>query len=377
MMDKRIGVVFVGCTHPHIFPRIELLRQEADVDILGCYDPDAHLASVLERDYGLKACPTAEAAFDQPGANFAIIEGWDPDNPGYVKLAAEREQAILLEKPGAPNLPAMREVIDTVRAANVPFQVGYMLRYSSAIAHARRILAEGVLGPVTLARFHAATPVGGSREIWQSLPGDLGGLCYTDACHMIDLMIDLLGVPRSVKGMMLKLPPGPHVTAHGFKQDTLSGLGVTTTMPLGGLVHEDVGAAVFDYGDKLASFDITAWEAHPWVEAWTIELYGADGTLFVGIQPARYTLYVRNANHGYSEGWHRWESFAASTVGNSLLVDENYSGEMRHMLDRVRRWDTDGNPRAWHDAEAVVTVLDAFYRSNAEQPPVSIAVRSL
>jgi predicted dehydrogenase len=119
-----IRAAFVGCTHPHIFPRIQLLNA-AGVEIVGCYDPDAHLAAVLERDYGLKAYPTPDALLDQDGVNFVIIEGWDPDNPPYVDKALERGQAILLEKPGAPNLPAMRAMIDKVRAANVPFQVGY------------------------------------------------------------------------------------------------------------------------------------------------------------------------------------------------------------------------------------------------------------
>src|SRR5688572_1417652 len=193
-MSKTIGVAFVGCTHPHIFPRVELLSRESDVWLAGCYDPDARLMEVLERDHGLKAYATPEALLDQPGVNFVIIEGWEPDNPHYVELAAERGQAILLEKPAAANLHEIRRVVDTVRGKPIPFQVGYMLRFSSGIRHARHILESGVLGPVVQARFHAATPVGGSAEIWQSIPGDLGGLMYTDACHIIHLMTYLLGM---------------------------------------------------------------------------------------------------------------------------------------------------------------------------------------
>jgi len=374
-MPDKIGVAFVGCTHPHIFPRLELLSRESDVWFAGCYDPDPNLMMVLERDYGLKAYATPEQLLDQPGVNFVIIEGWEPDNPRYVEMAAVRGQAILLEKPGAPNLPEMRRVIDSVRGKNIPFQVGYMLRFSSGVRHARRILEEGVLGPVTLARFHAATPVGGSKEIWQSIPGDLGGLMYTDACHIIHLMTYILGKPERVQSMVLKLPAGQHVTAHGFKPDTLSGLGQTVQMPLGGLVHEDAGAAIFDYGDKLVTLDMTGWEAHPWVEAWAIELYGADGTLLVGIQPPRYKLYVRNPNHGYEAGWHRWESLDASSVGNSLTVDENYTGEIVHMLKRVRAWDTN-NADYLTEAETVVTVLDAMYRSNRDGAAVTIEMRA-
>src|ERR1044071_3410160 len=134
-MPDRIGVAFVGCTHPHIFPRIDLLKPEADVDLIGCYDPDSNLTAALEQNYGLKAYATPEELLDVPGVNFAIIEGWDPHNPRYVKMAADRGQAILLEKPGAPHLAGIHEVIDTIRGVDVPFQVGYMLRFGSAVNH--------------------------------------------------------------------------------------------------------------------------------------------------------------------------------------------------------------------------------------------------
>lgn len=374
-MPEKIRVAFVGCTHPHIFPRIELLRAVDDVEMVGCYDPDSHLTAELERQHGLKAYESPQMLLDEPGVNLVIIEGWEPDNIAYVRMALARNQAILLEKPGAPNLPTMRAMIDEVRGKNVPFQVGYMLRFSSAVRHARRILGEGVLGPITLARFHAATPVGGSREIWQSVPDDLGGLMYTDACHIVDLIIYLLGIPQSVTGKILRLPEGETVIAHGFKRDTLSGLGETVEMPIGGLVHEDVGAAVFDFGGLLATLDMTGWEAHPWVEAWRIELYGANGTLHIGLQPPWYKLYVRNARAGYEPGWHNWDGFGVTGVGNSLLVDENYTLEIHHMLDRVRRWDTD-NTSWFAEAEGVITLLTAIHDSDRGGCSVKVEMRS-
>jgi predicted dehydrogenase len=110
------------------------------------------------------------------------------------------------------------------------------------------------------------------------------------------------------------------------------------------------------------------------VEAWTIELYGTDATLYVGIQPSRYKLYIRNPKPGFEIGWHSWESLDSSTVGNSLVVDENYTGEAQHMLRRVRAWDTD-NTSSLREAEAVITVLDAMYRSHNEGKRVSVETR--
>ncbi len=368
-MPDKIGVAFVGCTHPHIFARLQLLSAESDVALVGCYDPDEHLVAALHDQYGLRPYASPQELLDQPGVRLVVVEGWDPANPVYVREAVKRQQAVLLEKPGAPNLAEMRALVGDVRGQLVPFQVGYMLRFSPAIARARDILQAGVLGPITLARCHAATPVGGSREVWQSLPGDQGGLVYTDGCHMAELIVHLFGMPQRVKGTVLKLPAGPTVLAHGFKQDTLSGLGKTVEMPLGGLLYEDVGAAVLEYDDKLVTFDITAWEAQPWVEAWQIEIYGADGTLYVGLVPPWYKLYVRNAKLGYSVGWHSWSGLGASSVGNSLMVDDNYTAEVQHMLRRVRTWDTDN--AAWlAEAEGVIAILDAIYRSSQQNDSV-------
>jgi len=359
---KQLGVAFVGCTHPHIFPRYELLSAQPDVRFIGCYDPDRGLAAALEKKLGLRAFATPEELLDQPGVNFAIIAGWEPDNPHYVRAAVRRHQAVLLEKPGAPNLAEMRALMNDIRGQPIVFQVGYMLRFSPVVPMIRRILQDGVLGPITLARFHAAAPVGGAREVWQSVPGDLGGVVYTDGCHMVDVIVHLLGVPRRVKGMTLKLPAGQTVLAHGFKADTLSGLGETVEMPLGGLMYEDGGAAILDYGDKLVTFDVTGWEAHPWVEAWRIELYGTDGTLHAGLNPPWYRLYVRNPRPGTTPGWQSWEGLEAMGLGTSLVVDACYRNEMEHMLKRVRAWDTDNE--AWlAEAEAVVAILDALFRS--------------
>jgi hypothetical protein len=92
------------------------------------------------------------------------------------------------------------------------------------------------------------------------------------------------------------------------------------------------------------------------------------------LQPPWYKLYVRNAKAGYEPGWHIWEGFGVSGVGTSLLVDENYTNEMRHMLERVQSWDVD-NTRALMEAEAVITLLSAIYDSDRDGAAVRVGLR--
>ena len=57
-MAAKIGVAFVGCAHPHLPPRRELLAAEPDIELVGCYDPDPHLTGIAHGRYGLEIFAT-------------------------------------------------------------------------------------------------------------------------------------------------------------------------------------------------------------------------------------------------------------------------------------------------------------------------------
>jgi predicted dehydrogenase len=369
-MSEEIGVAFVGCAHPHLPPRRDLLAAETDVRLVGCFDPDPGLTRIVHDRFGLRVFASAPELLDQPGVRLALIEGWDRDNPGYVREAIKRRQAVLLEKPGARNLGEMRALVADVRATPVPFQMAFMLAHSPAIAETERILVSGVLGAVTLARFDIPGPVGATREPALSLPDDLGGVFYADGSHAVHLIVRLLGMPRRATAMLLKLPKGPAVLAQDYIRDAYTQ--ETIEMPFGGSVHEDAGAAVLEYPDKLVTLDMTGWGARPWVESWAIEFEGTEGTLQVGLQPPWYRLYLRRPQPGYLAGWHGWEGAGVSGGANSLVIDTNYRAEMQELLRRVRTWDT--SPQPWLDeALAVATVLDAIFRSAREGTAIHIS----
>ena len=93
-----------------------------------------------------------------------------------------------------------------------------------------------------------------------------------------------------------------------------------------------------------------------------MEFYGANGTLFAGLEPPSYELYVRNAIGDYQPGWHEWQALKKPGI------DPAYTGEMARMLARVRSWDID-NEQWLDDANAVTTILDRIF-SSAQADPV-------
>jgi predicted dehydrogenase len=300
--------------------------------------------------------------FATNNCDLVIIEGHDPENPSYVREALGRTRMLLIEKPGAPNLAEMEALVKEIEQAGIHAQRGYMYNYSPIVHKVQEILSSGVLGHLTLARFHAGAPVGGAAEIWQSLPEDMGGVLYTDGCHMLALVVRLLGKPHTITGRILKIANGAEVIADIYKQDTLAGLGAETRLRLGAQLHEDAGAAILEYDHMLATFDVTGWEAHNWVEAWSMELFGTDGTLQVSLVPPGFKLWVRRPHENYDKGWHTWQGIdTAAGVGASLVVDENYSNEMADILKRLRG-NAPANYTALREGLAVVSIADAIYR---------------
>lgn len=361
-MNRRLRIAFLGARHPHIFPRLSLCLQSTEVKVVGVYDSNLELSEAIGRQYSLPIAHTVNDLFAGGDCDLVIIEGHDPENPGYVKQALGRTRMLLIEKPGAPNLVEMEKMVKAIEEAGVHAQLGYMYNYSPVVRRIEEILASGVLEQVTLARFHAGAPVGGAAEIWQSLPEDMGGVLYTDGCHMLALVVRLLGKPKKVTGCLLKISNGPEVIADIYKQDTLAGLGNETRLRLGAQLYEDAGAAILEYEDKLATFDVTGWEAHNWVEAWSMEIFGTNGTLQVSLVPPGFRLWVRRPNENYEKGWHTWQGTdTAAGSGASLVVDENYANEMADILARLR---TNATPdyTALREGLAVVTIAHAIYQ---------------
>lgn len=368
-MMRDLKVAFLGARHPHIFPRLALCQEAPGVTVTGVYDSDPHLAVSIGEKHNVPVAHAVDDLFPDGDCDLVIIEGHDPENPGYVEQALNRTRMLLIEKPGAGSLAQVEAMVPRIEAAGVHAQLGYMYNYSPVVQKIEHILDSGVLGPLTLARFHAGSPVGCAAEIWQSVPGDTGGVLYTDGCHMLALVVRLLGAPRSVVGRILKISDGAEVVADIYKEDTLAGLGGETRLRLGEQLYEDAGAGILVYRSMLATFDVTGWEAHNWVEAWSMELFGTDGTLHVSLVPPGYRLWVRREHQDYSKGWHSWEGTGtAAGAGASLVVDENYRNEMADILQRLR---TDSPPdyRALREGLEVVRIADAIYRSDDVSGP--------
>ena len=102
-----------------------------------------------------------------------------------------------LDKPAGESLPQFRKLLDAAAKKKLLVQMGYMYRYNPAVVLLREFLKRGlarraVRGPRRHEQGRRPTP---SARGWPSIRG---GIMFELGCHVIDLVVGVLGKPTAV-----------------------------------------------------------------------------------------------------------------------------------------------------------------------------------
>lgn len=129
-----------------------------------------------------------------------------------TQLAAAHGKHVLVEKPLGLSAADAQVAADTVRKAGVLGACAYYRRCSARFLHAAEMIRSGRLGRIVLVRmtYHAwFNPTVTDPKWWRVQPASSGGGVLADmGCHMLDLLIGLLGVPVWVSAKSRNLVHG-------------------------------------------------------------------------------------------------------------------------------------------------------------------------
>jgi len=106
-------------------------------------------------------------------------------HPREAILAAEAGKHILIEKPVATTLPDMRAMRDAVHKAGVKTFVSFIARFYPIMRSIKRILQEGLIGPLY---FGAADYKHEVRGAWKTDPEKAGSALIHCGCHAVDIL---------------------------------------------------------------------------------------------------------------------------------------------------------------------------------------------
>jgi predicted dehydrogenase len=181
----------VGAGHIHAPSYLRCLRANADVKVVGVYDPDPETARRLAGEVGVAVLRSPEEC--SPEANAVVVCCEPTRQLRLVRLAAQAGLPTLCEKPFGTTPDEAETMLELAR--RVPISVTLPVRYHPAAMKLRAVVQQGALGtmPAVWATNRNSFPGG-----WFADPALAGGGCLLDhVVHVADLLRWIWGTEYS------------------------------------------------------------------------------------------------------------------------------------------------------------------------------------
>lgn len=191
----KIGQIGVGHAHA---TKLAVYRRSPDYEVVGIVEPDAALRQRAAGQPAFQGLPwlTRDQLFHQPGLQAVLVETRVRDLLDQAEACVAAGFHVHVDKPAGESLPQWRRILETATKKRLLVQMGYMYRYNPAVVLLRDFLKRGWLGEVFEAHtvMSKVVPPAQRRE----LAAFRGGIMFELGCHVIDLVVGLLGKPREV-----------------------------------------------------------------------------------------------------------------------------------------------------------------------------------
>ena len=202
---KRIKIGQIGTGHEHASGKMSTFRKLSDhYEVVGIVEPDPGLRKRHEKNPTYKGLTwmTEEQLFNTKGLQAVAVEV-DADDDHLMDIAGRSINAgmhIHLDKPGGESLSKFKKVLDEAGRRNLTIQLGYMYRNNPQVQFCHRAVHEGWLGQVF--EVHCVMSKFSEVSYRKYLSQFRGGTMFIYACHLIDLVVGLLGKPDRIVPFM-------------------------------------------------------------------------------------------------------------------------------------------------------------------------------
>ncbi len=196
---RRIRVAQIGIGHDHGRWVIQSLRKQSDIfDVAAIAFPEGekerypHWAPYYE---GLPQW-TIEEVLEDESIDAVIVECEEKNLCKAALAAAKAGKHIHMDKPGGLSLSEFERLVGTARSGKLVFHTGYMYRYNPSIQALLERVKRGELGRIISVEaqmncYHTAE----KRQWLRQFPG---GMMFFLGCHLIDLIVQIQGMPKRI-----------------------------------------------------------------------------------------------------------------------------------------------------------------------------------
>jgi predicted dehydrogenase len=196
--NQKIKIGQLGAGHMHAY-KMGDLRQLSDLfEVVGIAEDDPKLRAAAEKQalyQGLKWM-SSEELLAVPGLQAVGVETEEHLLIPAALRCIRAGKHIHLDKPAGESLTDLKQLLDEAKAQNLTVQMGYMYRNNPAVQFCIKAVKEGLLGNIF--DVDAAMSRYDTNHFRQVLKEFKGATPYIFICHLIDLMVTLLGEPEKI-----------------------------------------------------------------------------------------------------------------------------------------------------------------------------------
>jgi scyllo-inositol 2-dehydrogenase (NADP+) len=192
-----VGLGKMGLSH------LAVLRSHPDLDVVGICDSAGYVRDVLAKYTGLQCYDDFDRMLAESKPEAVVVAVPSKLHAPIVEKALAAGAHVFCEKPFVLDVHDGERLVALAESRQLVTQVGYHCRFVGAFREAARIVASGALGRVHHVRAEAYGPVvlREKGSTWRGVKSEGGGALYDYACHAIDLVNFIAGVPDSVDGV--------------------------------------------------------------------------------------------------------------------------------------------------------------------------------
>lgn len=178
-----------------------MLRHPDVFEVVGYALPENEREKFPQRMAAFGDLPelSLEQILNDPTIDAVTVETEEIYLTKYAQMVADAGKHIHMEKPGSLDIKAFEKLVETVKAKNLVFHLGYMYRYNPMVQKLMADIRKGELGQIV--SVDAQMSGNQEPELRQWLTTFKGGMMFYLGCHMVDLTLQALGEPQEVLPM--------------------------------------------------------------------------------------------------------------------------------------------------------------------------------
>ena len=286
----------------------------------------------------------------------SVAPRWLDCHRDMVLACAEHGCHVFLEKPMCQSLEQADEMIAALEKRNLKLAIAHQTRYSPALEHVKKIIAEGRLGDIFELRGRGKEDRRGGGE-------DLMVL----GTHVMDLMRFFAG---DVQWCFAQVREGGKPVTRKEVREGAEGIGLLAGDEIHAMYHFD-GTTTGYFSTQRAKDGVA--------RRYGLQVYGSKGILTMTMGALGEIWFVEDPSWQAGRSKAEWKRISSGGIGKGEnLRERNHSlGNRMIALDLIRAIETDTQPKgSAYDGRAALEMIIGVYESHRQKGPVGFALKN-